>query len=377
MFESLIQGGPLLTQMYGQQQEQELRRQQAPFQLEHLKALSRLDTAQAAAAEDRLAISQRMQALVKGWKPNAADPFKGAMDLVGLAAQGGSIGDMEKGIQLANVASQRQTTEAYRKVQEAEIASRTAERNGAVLQEIYGQLRAGPDGRVPAAAIDMADNIARNTPGIPPDQAQVYSQAVRQGGLPAIQRLYEASKAGAREAAQKIAAEKARTAADVAIANIQLKVAETNLAAVRAERERERTSHDVKAGGAEANIPTEKEGIAVEQQLKLIDPNFSPEGLKAAAAAVASHAKREMKKPGSSLTFEQAVVKAYRDLKAQGIIKTQTPERSLTSPSTWVNPKPQTSYDPAASGPATGTVMDGYRFKGGDPGKKENWEKAE
>jgi hypothetical protein len=30
---------------------------------------------------------------------------------------------------------------------------------------------------------------------------------------------------------------------------------------------------------------------------------------------------------------------------------------------------------PASSGPKVGTVADGYRFKGGDPGKKENWEK--
>ena len=30
----------------------------------------------------------------------------------------------------------------------------------------------------------------------------------------------------------------------------------------------------------------------------------------------------------------------------------------------------------ADGGPAAGTVVDGYRFKGGDPSKQENWERV-
>jgi hypothetical protein len=38
-------------------------------------------------------------------------------------------------------------------------------------------------------------------------------------------------------------------------------------------------------------------------------------------------------------------------------------------------PESAASPSPAAnSGPKPGAVEDGYRFKGGDPGKQENWE---
>ena len=35
------------------------------------------------------------------------------------------------------------------------------------------------------------------------------------------------------------------------------------------------------------------------------------------------------------------------------------------------------AQDKASAGPAQGMVVDGYRFKGGDPNKRENWEKAQ
>jgi hypothetical protein len=38
---------------------------------------------------------------------------------------------------------------------------------------------------------------------------------------------------------------------------------------------------------------------------------------------------------------------------------------------------PTTSGGGAPAGPAVGTVQDGYRFKGGDPGKQESWEKVQ
>ena len=48
-----------------------------------------------------------------------------------------------------------------------------------------------------------------------------------------------------------------------------------------------------------------------------------------------------------------------------------TPSKGLGRPA---SPK-ETSSRNMSSGPKVGTVADGYRFKGGDPSKKENWEK--
>ena len=33
--------------------------------------------------------------------------------------------------------------------------------------------------------------------------------------------------------------------------------------------------------------------------------------------------------------------------------------------------------EPAPTGPQAGTIEGGYKFKGGDPAKKENWEKVQ
>ena len=336
MFESLIQGGPLLEQMFSSQQAREIQRTQAPHQLEHLKALTRLDNAQAATAEDRLATSRRMSDLVRGWKPDANDPFRSALSLVDLAAQAGSTGDMEKGIQLANVASQRQTTETYRKIQEAEIASKTAERVNGILGSMYSGLKAGPDGRIDPVQIDLLDRVARSLPEMNPQAVAAFSNAARSGGLPAIQRLFAASQAGAREAKLAVEEEKINLRRQNAEKAADLAEKRLDLVRERLEDERKRHAQDNKVAGAEASIPGKEEVRRVADQVRLIDPNFDPDQLDAASAAIASHAKRLMKAPGSALTFEQAVVRAYTQMKKTGTI--------TSGESGWFKPKGK--YDP-------------------------------
>jgi hypothetical protein len=67
-------------------------------------------------------------------------------------------------------------------------------------------------------------------------------------------------------------------------------------------------------------------------------------------------------------TFREGLKQAHENVKIRENSITHSQPAGVSAESTY-SPKP------TPSGPTVGTVENGYRFKGGDPSKKENWEK--
>lgn len=150
----------------------------------------------------------------------------------------------------------------------------------------------------------------------------------------------------------------------------QAAVAQSRLAA-------EREARLAKTGGGKAVSPPPQSMVdqaqdMIEQQL----PHMGTHDAQDFAYSVAAEARSLMQKnPG--MNAQAAIMQALSEQKDSQVQQDTTWYGSTKDKFVPTTPGTQSLEQPKQAAPAPGTVMDGYRFKGGDPSKESNWEKVQ
>lgn len=314
-------------------QQQDINAAKAPVELQHLKALSRLQTAQAGEAEQRARTSADYLAAMKDFVPQGETTSQKLMSF-GMRVAPYQPMMAERAMAHADQAAHR---EAQRDAQGALADARrakTAEASLGVLAETYGTLPDAGSPMLPLARMNFVKRMV--AAGEPEEQAMAEAKQIEEmlqkGGPDAIKYLHQQ---GMTAYQQEQARQRERAAQEQAKRNADLQAArQARLELQRTAEERRQRDSDarVKAGapggkGGDKGATKYPDSKLVASALGIVkaDPDLKAmDGVdQVNAARRIAETAQDLRRTNPAIPWERAQADALEILKKSGQIKTE------------------------------------------------------
>lgn len=176
----------------GEMQRQDIERQKAPFEIQHMQSLSRLQKAQADSAELQTTMARQGSKALEGFQFDAKDPTKSLLEMAGRVAPSQPV-LAEKVIQAAQMSSYRDAAAQAAKAQAAQRMMATAKGKMDALFSAYADLPSLDEESLGLARQQVS--LQFQSMGADPQEIQEATQMIENGikkhGLAAVKWLHD------------------------------------------------------------------------------------------------------------------------------------------------------------------------------------------